>query len=164
VSSIYGLYDKSDNLRYIGKANDPAARLKSHMRDCRNRRTPLYDWINKHGVPVMRVIEADCADWREAERRLIAQARADGCRLLNLADGGEEPYCPTEVRQRNGRDTSKAIHSDPFAKRIWELKRGIGCALKDGYVTNAGRAKLRLAASKRPELFGAWAGLPDRAE
>lgn len=164
LASIYGLYDKRGNLRYIGKANDPAARLKSHMRDCRRRQTPLYSWIRKHGLPVMQVLEADCADWRKAERRLIDEARQRGERLLNLADGGDEPHCPTEVRQRNGRNTAKAIHSDPLAKRVWDLKRQIGRALKDGYVRNAGRAKLRLAAAKRPELFGLWANLPDGVE
>ena len=163
-ASIYGLYDKSGVLRYIGKAKDPVARLKSHMRDSRRRKTPLYDWINKHGVPEMRVLEADCKDWREAERRLIADAKANGERLLNLAQGGDEPYCPRRVRQGNGQRVAAAIHSNPDAKRIWDLKRKVGLALKEGYVSNRGRAKLRLAAVKAPQLFGVWADLQDVPE
>jgi hypothetical protein len=103
MASIYGLYDCDGALRYIGKANDPAKRLKGHMRDRQRRRSPLYDWLNKHGLPEMRVIEQDCADWCEAERRLITDARVRGEKLLNVADGGDEPHCPVEVRRRNGR-------------------------------------------------------------
>lgn len=164
MGDIYGLYDREGRLRYIGKANDPDKRLKGHMRDCRRRKTPLYDWLNKHGTPEMRVLEVDCEDWREAERRLIAEARQRGELLLNLADGGDEPHCPVEVRQRNGRKTAEAIHADPFAKRIWEMKRQIGRALKEGLVSNESRAKLREAAAMRPDLFGLWANLPDKVE
>jgi len=161
--SIYGLYDSKGRLRYIGKAVDPVKRLKGHMRETR-RKSPLYDWIAKNGKPELRILEANCVDWREAERRLIADARAAGEKLLNIADGGDEPYCPKEVRARNGAANAKAIQADPLRKRVWELKRNIGQALKEGFVTNASRAKLRLAASLRPDLFGAFATIPDRVE
>lgn len=163
MASIYGLFDKHGNLRYIGKANDPAKRLKGHMRETR-RKSPLYDWLAKHGQPVIRILEADCIDWKASERRLIAEARARGDMLLNLADGGDEPHCPVEVRAKNGAATAKAIHAGPFKRKIWRLKRDIGFALKAGYVSNEGRAKLRLAAAKKPELFGCYANLPDRVE
>ena len=163
-ASIYGLFDKDGGLRYIGKANDPAKRLKGHMRETTRRRTPLYDWLAKHGLPDMKILEADCADWREAERRLIASARSRGERLLNLADGGDEPHCPTEVRARNGAATAKAIQTDPLNRRVWKLKLDIGALLKAGYLTNESRAKLRYAAAKRPELFGCYAGIEDRIE
>jgi hypothetical protein len=101
-TSIYGLCcPLTGELRYIGKANDPAKRLDQHMRDSRSRATPLYSWIRKHGKPALVVLEADCPDWREAERRLIAKGRLDGLRLLNIADGGDEPHCPTSVRAAN---------------------------------------------------------------
>lgn len=103
LPSIYGLFDKNGRLRYIGKANVPANRLKGHMRDSTKRNTPLYAWIRKHGIPEMRVIEADCQDWREAERRHISEAIARGEKLLILAPGGDEPYCPTEVRSENAK-------------------------------------------------------------
>ena len=104
--SIYALTDpRTGAVRYIGKANDPAKRLKGHMRDARRRQTPVYAWINKlvrlGMAPGLLVLEADCADWRESERRLIAEARARGDRLLNVADGGDEPHCPPEVRKAN---------------------------------------------------------------
>lgn len=106
-ASIYGLYDKAGRLRYIGKANNPVERLKGHMRDGRKRKTPLYDWIRKHGEPEMRVLESDCVDWKEAERRLIREARERGEKLLNLADGGDQPFCPTEVRSENAKKLNR---------------------------------------------------------
>lgn len=163
MPSIYGLFDTDGNLRYIGKANDPAQRLRSHMRE-RRRKTPLYDWLKKHGQPEMRVLEEGCTDWRASERRLIAEARLRGDRLLNIAEGGDEPHCPPEVRARNGANTVKAIQSDPVARFIWNAKRTLGKALKDGCVRNSTRAKMREAARLRPDMFGAWASISDREE
>lgn len=37
MASIYGLYGADGRLRYIGKAENPANRIKSHMRDARRR-------------------------------------------------------------------------------------------------------------------------------
>lgn len=175
MASIYGLYDVDGNLRYIGKANDPRKRLMSHMRDARRKRTPLYDWINKHSiVPEMRVLEANCEDWQEAEVRLIAEARARGDRLLNLAAGGNEPYCSTDVRvnhpamvrQRslNGVSLNDRVKRDPLFAKIWNAKRQVAFGLKNGMIRNEARAKFRLAAKLRPDLFGAWASMPDRIE
>lgn len=45
---IYALRDPRDgNLRYIGKANNAEKRLKSHMKDSRHRKTPVYAWFRK---------------------------------------------------------------------------------------------------------------------
>lgn len=168
AASIYGLNcPKTGALRYIGKAADPQARYKGHLREAR-RRTPLYDWIAKlrsEGLlPVLVILEAEVKDWREAERRLIAEARARGDRLLNLADGGDEPMCPKATRAANGRANAAAIHSDPARKKLWKLKRNIGAALRDGFMPNSARAKLREAARINPALFGCYADIPDREE
>lgn len=164
---IYGLTDpRSGEVRYIGKAND-AARLNSHKRDARRRKSPLYSWMSKLAAEGLEpgLVELELADdWREAERRLIAEARARGDRLLNLAEGGDEPFCSPEVRAENGRKVAAAIHSDPLRRRAWELNRGIGSAIRDGYGSNAARAKLREAARLRPDLFGRWLNVPDRTE
>lgn len=89
---IYALTCKDTGVvKYIGKANDPEARLKSHMRDARRRNTPLYAWIRKHGKPDIVVLAQRCDDWASAERTAISTARALGLQLLNLADGGDQP-------------------------------------------------------------------------
>ncbi len=47
----------------------------------------------------------DGNDWQSVERLAISDARASGVRLLNVADGGDEPYCSKEVRAANARVT-----------------------------------------------------------
>lgn len=145
IASIYGLFDKDGQLRYIGKAVDPQSRLKGHMQDARTKKTPLYDWIRKHGVPVMEVLEADCADWKEAERRLISEARLRGEDLLNVADGGDQPFCDYETRAENGRNNAKSRH-----KRLWYLKLQLGGALRRGEVREETKQMMR----ERPDIFG----------
>jgi hypothetical protein len=114
MACIYGLYDKQGRLLYIGKANDAQARLKSHMRDSVRRHTPLYCWIRKHGSPSVVVLEADCVDWQSSEQRLIAEAKANGIALLNLAPGGDQPLCDTETRRKNANTENSKREADPF--------------------------------------------------
>ena len=159
MTFIYGLHHpETGELRYVGKANHVQKRLKSHLRDARRRNTPLYCWMRTLSAPprIEVLEEVEDADWKEAERRLVAQHRANG-RLLNLADGGDEPFCPKEVRAENGRRNAKARQIDPARKRLWAIKQSLGRALKDGVVAERTKVKLRAAAAKHPHLFGEWA-------
>ena len=153
---IYGLYDFDGKLRYIGKANDAGQRLKSHMRDCRRRNTPLYAWIRKHGRPEIRVLEVCSEDWREAEKRHIRKALEEGVKLLNLAEGGDEPFCSLDVRRRNAREVANAIHSDPVKKEKWARKQKahsmMVSSLKQGFVSEATKEKMR----QRLDVFAAF--------
>ena len=123
--AIYALSDpETGEIRYIGKANDPRARLKSHIRDSRRRNTPVYCWIRKlqegGQAPSMAVIEW-AVDWVEAEKRHIAAYRAEGARLLNLADGGDEPACTAEQRRMNGAQVARSRN-----KTVWATNRHLG--------------------------------------
>lgn len=125
-ASIYGLTDpRTGAVRYVGKANDPEKRLKGHLRECRRRKTPVYAWIRKLvglGLsPGLSVLEADCDDWKEAERRIIAERRDAGEKLLNLADGGDEPHCSIEVRRAN----AGRLNADPGLVAYREMMRSI---------------------------------------
>ncbi|MGA0604879.1 hypothetical protein ACO2Q0_02675 [Phenylobacterium sp. VNQ135] len=166
---IYGLTDpETGAVRYIGKANSVEARFRGHLRETRRRRTPLYDWMRKvldaGQVPGVVVLERCVGDWREAERRLIAEARARGDRILNLADGGDQPSCPAKIRSENGHRLVEKIRTDDEFRRIWVLKREMQSRLRDGLLSNKTRALLRQAAIDRPDVFGIWANLPDREE
>ncbi|MEG7747629.1 hypothetical protein U2065_14910, partial [Listeria monocytogenes] len=48
---------------------------------------------------VLKVLEVT-EEWEQAERRLIAEARERGERLLNLADGGDQPQTTPDQLQR----------------------------------------------------------------
>ena len=158
VTYIYGLYHpETGELRYIGKANDVSKRLESHLREMSSRNRPLHCWMRTlGGPPRILVLEEVSGDWKDAERRLIAEYR-EKSRLLNVADGGDEPYCSKEVRANNGRKTASMIHSDARRRRIWEIKRALGLALVRGEVSEKTKALMRNAASKHPSLLGGWA-------
>lgn len=127
MAEIYGLVDPRDGeIRYIGKADCAAKRLKSHMRDSRRRNTPVYCWIRKlvdlEMMPLIVVIDTvPDHEWMDAERRIIAVARARNLKLLNLADGGNMPLCPPEVRAENARKLAKGRH-----RYIWLALQRMG--------------------------------------
>jgi len=164
LPSIYGLFDKDGLLRYVGKANNPAQRLKGHARDSLKKNTPLYAWMRKHGIPEMRVLEADCVDWQEAERRHIREALARGEKLLNLAEGGEQPFCSVEQRRKNAAGLNKNLAGDEKASHFRNLKRMLSRSISQGYLSNETRERLRQAAAAMPKQMGCFAGIPDREE
>lgn len=163
MADIYALIDENGDIRYIGKANNPSARLMGHMRETRRRRTPLYDWLRKHGCPALIVLESDCADWKASEREWIAAGREASAPLLNMADGGDEPHCPTSVRAENARKTARALMDDPRRKAIRDRKAMIMRTLRsferEGHTERAARVRARMhrAAAERPDIFAEWA-------
>lgn len=161
MTSIYGLYDQTGTLRYIGKANDPYKRLSSHLRDSRRRNTPLYSWMRKcltNGfIPVVGVLETCHADqWQEREREWISRARAIRP-LLNLADGGDQPFCSKEVRAANGRKVAKLRVVTPEQRKLYRYKTILSQCLRQGYASDALKAKLRLQVVRYPQTFGCFA-------
>jgi len=167
---IYALHcPVTDEIRYIGKAKNPEKRLAGHLQETR-RKTPLYDWIEKLRknslTPKMLIIsEANNENWKEEEINQIKLHFESGCKLLNLAKGGDEPFCSKEQRAINGRKNAMAIHSDEKKKRIWYLKKQMGESLKWMKKNNQKEAynkiilKLKEAARKSPKLFGNYASL-----
>jgi hypothetical protein len=109
---------------------------------------------------------ADVGDkWQEQERALIAGLRDLGYRLLNVADGGEQPHMTKEQRQRNGKAVSELRAATPQKKRMYELKRNIGQFLhwaeKNGRTQSAAYLRiqeiLKYVALVRPDLLpGKW--------
>lgn len=175
MASIYGFIDEDGDLRYIGKANNLRERMQKHMYEIGRRRTPVYDWLAKHGEPVMIVLESDCEDWRSSEREWIAEARLAGAPLLNLADGGDEPLCTREQHRENGRKSiasgagftseqarahgfslNKRLRNDPEARKLRDIKRYVSAHIARYGFTPKRLANLWYAAWAAPEKFGKW--------
>lgn len=114
MASIYALVDPdTGELRYIGKANDPAKRLKGHMRESRRLMRPVNQWVRSMcGAVEMVVLREDCEDWEGVERQLIADARKAGYPLLNVADGGAMPFTTLEQCKANGRKTAAIMRGE----------------------------------------------------
>ncbi len=99
VTFIYGLHDPvTGELRYIGKADDPEARLIAHIRDCtrntkreKNRKANWIRSILAKGLkPVIEVIdEVSQVEWKPAESAYILFYKEAGARLVNATLGGE---------------------------------------------------------------------------
>ena len=92
---IYILVDPITNqIRYIGKSNNPFQRFKNHKNRCRDKNTHKRNWINKlrlKGVnPEIEVIDmVDIKDWKYWEKFWIQYFKSIGCNLTNNCDGGE---------------------------------------------------------------------------
>lgn len=163
VAEIYALKcPATGEVRYIGKANNAALRLKSHLKDCYARNTPLYQWMRgllaDGEAPLLEVL---CVtwDWRATERQIIAQWRAETPLLLNVAAGGSEPHCPTKTRAENGRKNAAARQSTAGKRRLWELKQRLGSALKRGHVSEETKEKMRAAYRANPVFWSFLSGM-----
>jgi hypothetical protein len=99
VVYIYGLIDPRnkliiENVRYVGKTKRTIEdRYKQHLHDSKKYQTPVYFWMNKllneNILPeAIKIDECDETNWREYEKKYIANCRQFG-KLLNISDGGE---------------------------------------------------------------------------
>lgn len=92
---IYVLIDpRTNEVRYVGKANDPKQRLRKHIFDSsRSQETHAKTWINsllKNGLrPALEVIEKCGDDWSVRETYWIKYYKDLGVDLTNATDGGE---------------------------------------------------------------------------
>ncbi len=163
---IYALVEPGPDgaCRYIGKARNAKMRFQGHLRDSRRRDTPVYRWIrkllNQGQMPVMLVLrDVPEEDWARYEIGWIKEARDLGWPLLNVADGGEQPHCPREVRAENGRKIAKLRVSTPYKAEMYKLVQRLGICLQKGYGTPELRAKLRKLAEREPHIFPQWLDL-----
>jgi hypothetical protein len=163
MATIYALCEPATGeVRYIGKANDAQARLKSHIRDSNRRNTPVYAWMRSLARagrrPALRVL-LDSERWQDDERRLIAEYRAAGARLLNVAEGGDEPACTPEVRVRNARRLVQALMANERLAFVQRAKRQLAMGLRQGTLPESAKATMRAAAARSPRLFGEWSSV-----
>jgi hypothetical protein len=84
-------------VRYVGKATNTKARLRQHINEAKTESRNLHKcrWIQKvirqGGRPIIEVdVELKPGDdWKVVERERIAFYRAQGCRLMNVTEGGD---------------------------------------------------------------------------
>lgn len=94
IGGVYGVRTlDSSEYRYVGQTTlSSTKRMSQHLKAAKaGRKTPFYDWLRKtpdaHIVP-LELVWTSLDDLGEAEKRWIADLRAQGHRLLNLTDGG----------------------------------------------------------------------------
>lgn len=161
-SVIYGLVDPRDGVvRYVGKATQPSARLRQHLR-ARQHKTPSGDWVDSlicaGLLPAMVVLETvDTPIANDAERRWIAFYREQGNDLLNLTDGGD-----------GGSRKGRVLSPEGEARRLAAVRAANAAR---GPVSEETRAKMRAAklggkhsAEHNAKIGAALAGKPKSAE
>lgn len=92
---IYALADPdTQEVRYIGKADNPQKRLKRHIAQYEPKATHKSNWIrsllDQGKTPALLVLEeAPRESWQECERKWITHYKGKGARLTNTTAGGE---------------------------------------------------------------------------
>ncbi len=92
---IYALIDPRNNqVRYIGKANNPEDRYKNHYNSARDKNTHKRNWINnvrKDGLrPELLILdEVSIDNWQYWECFYISLYKTYGFNLVNYTNGGD---------------------------------------------------------------------------
>lgn len=92
---IYALIDpRNDQVRYIGKANNPEDRYRNHYNSSRDKDTHKRNWINnirKDGLkPELLILdEVPIDNWQYWERFYISLYKTYGFNLVNYTSGGD---------------------------------------------------------------------------
>jgi hypothetical protein len=136
VPYIYALVDPgTGQVRYIGKANDVAKRLKAHLRAARKgSKTYCARWLSgllqEGRDPVVEILEEVAAEgWIEAERRWIAHYTDAAAPLTNLTAGGDGAI-PNEIngdeyRRRVSAGVRRWAATDPdYKEKCGRATRG----------------------------------------
>lgn len=154
---IYVLIDpETQEVRYVGKANNPQVRFGSHLRDKQN--THKTNWIRKlqsKGLkPLMEVIEeVPYEQWKEREMFWIAFYQAQGCNLTNSTGGGDGHDLAPESRAKISA-AAKARKREPFSEE-WRRKLGdIARGKKQSPEHVAKRTAKQLGSTHTPETRG----------
>lgn len=167
---IYGLYDPdTKELRYIGKAKNSAQRLKTHLWDSRTADRPVCRWIKalilKGKTPRLEVLQTvPQAQWQAAEIALIA-AHRNTSKLLNLAPGGDKPYCSLENRVKAAKASNQEQAKNPkmalFNRAKLEMGKLYKASLnKPDIHCYTLRLLMKCYAAWRPDLHKSWVNLP----
>lgn len=92
---VYAHYDTAGELRYIGKGC-------GHRASARHGRNPQWRALFDAFGPRVEFIETGLTERESCEREIleISEARARGCNLLNISDGGDTSVWTDEARAR----------------------------------------------------------------
>jgi group I intron endonuclease len=140
MTFIYGLVDPlSSQIRYIGKADNPAKRYFRHLREnIKNPRTHKECWIasllKNNLKPILEIIEeTDAASWVEREKYYIAYYKSKKVDLTNATDGGEDP--PNATGRKISEEHKAILLSCNLGKkRSLETRQRISEAVKKNHV------------------------------
>lgn len=124
-------HPQTSEVRYVGRAFNPHARLNGHVSKARCAPdSPVACWVRSlldRGLrPILRVVdEAGLDDWQAREQFWIAHHREHGARLLNLTAGGDGLIGASDsTRVKIGAASRGRRHTQEARARMSEWRRG----------------------------------------
>lgn len=144
---IYALSDPITNeIRYIGKSNNPELRLKNHLYKCHIYNRHSSKWLLKLKLrnlkPILTILEeCDINNWEERETYWISKFN----NLVNHTKGGEGRVCDgkSTIKNNSGLDIETLIpiiismiptFSDRDIERKYQLSKGFISRCRNGYI------------------------------
>jgi hypothetical protein len=90
---IYSLSDDFNNIRYIGKSNNPKKRFYYHLKCCNRTNTHNNNWIKSllkmNKLPILSIVdEVPVDNWQFWEIYWISKLKNEGHNLTNISTGG----------------------------------------------------------------------------
>lgn len=115
TTNIYILKDPRNNeIRYVGKANNPFERYRNHNNQGRDKNTHKRNWINElrkdNLKPILEIIDTVPIDkWKEYEKFYIKKYINDGYDLVNYTDGGDGATFANATSFKPGNGARKVV-------------------------------------------------------
>jgi hypothetical protein len=163
-TNIYILINPITNeIRYVGKANNVKERFKNHKNRCRDTNTYKRHWINKLRLkglyPELEVIDiVPISEWHYWEKFWISYFKSIGCRLTNTTSGGDGSVCGNKTSFKPGhtpwnKGTAKPVIKKGFNKKCLET------AFKKGHIGwNKGLKGIKLKPNKNVYQYCPYTG------
>ena len=124
---IYTLKDPiSNEIRYVGKSNNPKQRFKAHLNKCRKHQKHKSNWIEKLkklGLkPIFEIINTVPIDeWKFWEKYWISQMKTWGFNLINYTEGGDGCTFSNQTSFKKGQNGKKVIGFNDKYIKIFEF-------------------------------------------
>lgn len=140
-TNIYILVDPStEEVRYVGKCNNPDERYKAHKNGARDVGTHKRNWVEslkrRNLKPAMEIIDSvPMGEWQYWESWWISYFRSLGCNLLNYTEGGDGTSFGNTTTFRKGNEPwNRGIPVSEEVKQKIRETRSLQTNLRNKYV------------------------------
>lgn len=125
----------TQEIRYVGKTNNPEERLKNHLNSSRDKNTYKRNWLNKLKElklkPIFEIIdEVPITEWHYWEKFYIKKYIDAGCILVNCTDGGDGLTFGNQTsfkKGQNGRSVISLNKDGSFYKEFLSIQEANIC-------------------------------------
>lgn len=130
LTHIYTLLDPNTNqVRYIGKSDNPNNRLKDHIKKCGNSVNHKNNWVlsllKENKKPILEVVDVvPKEEWAFWETYYIDLYKSWGFELTNTAPGGVGGNLGSEVNEKISKSKKGFKHTEETKKKMSEYRMG----------------------------------------